>query len=73
MAKRTSKYFTTKPTKASTYFKAGVMLFVRGKQVGSIYPDKTTGMFFASTSDRPFDGEFATFSEADDFIFRHYA
>lgn len=71
MATSTTGYFTFKPSKGGTYYKAGKRLILRsGREVGTIAQDRTSEAFvlFLVSGDCP---EFPSFEEAERYAWAH--
>lgn len=70
MVKQASRFFTTKPgSKGGMYYKAGTMLFLRGKQIGTVAQDKHSKKFVAFLVNGKVE-EFDTFAQADEFAWK---
>lgn len=63
--KNKARFFTTKPTRD------GKMLFIRNRQIGSIYFDAPTKSFWLSMQKAHFD--FASFADAEVYAWTHSA
>lgn len=61
-----AKFFSTKPKRG------GKMLFLRGRQIGSIYFDKVGCFYWLSLKTIPYQ-EFATFEDAELFAWMNGA